>query len=216
VSGCTTKPVAGKSRFCYHLYYRRIIRTHRAHTARHSCVMMGLVAEVVVHLTLIHVSLRYPPLRQHKVSSSSDMRGRSLKASHLWGSVLKQTTSSPFAYRLTSERVRSTIIVGVPAFISFVLCLALPVYRLPLAYTVIYQRCLKSVQNWTCRPGFPDCTVLQSLDFRAIEKPLSARSPPAPHPPTYPCSASETRVVITKPTHTSQNTYSMRDLHNHL
>ena len=38
---------------------------------------------------------------------------------------MKRTTSSPFAYRHTSERVRSTIIVGVPAFISFVVCLCL-------------------------------------------------------------------------------------------
>jgi len=105
---------------------------------------MGLVSEVVVHLTSIHVSLRYPPLHQHKVSSSSDLRGRNLKASHLWGSVLKQTTSSPFAYRLTSERVRSTITVGVPALISFVPCLLLPLCRLRTAYTVIYQRRPKS------------------------------------------------------------------------
>jgi hypothetical protein len=49
------------------------------------------------------------------------LRGRSLKASHLWGSVLKQATSSPIAYRHTSERVCSTITVGVPALISFVL-----------------------------------------------------------------------------------------------
>ena len=49
-SGCITEP-NWKSRFCYHLYYQRIIHTYRTYTARHSYMTMGLVAEVVVHLT---------------------------------------------------------------------------------------------------------------------------------------------------------------------
>jgi hypothetical protein len=41
-----------KSRFCDHLNYQRITRTHRTYTARYPCVLMGLIAEVVIHLTL--------------------------------------------------------------------------------------------------------------------------------------------------------------------
>ncbi len=99
----------------------------------------------------VHVLLRYPPLHQHKVSSSSDLRGRNLKASHLWGSVLKRTTSSPIAYRLTSERVHSTIIIGVPTLISFFLPL--------LALYFIYHSEQKGASNVVkMKPfGFPHC-----------------------------------------------------------
>ena len=45
LSGCTTKPVSGESRFCYHLYYWRIIRTHRTHTVGQPCVMMDLALQ---------------------------------------------------------------------------------------------------------------------------------------------------------------------------
>jgi len=40
-----------KSRFCYHLYYQRITHTHKTHTDRYPYALMGLVAEVVIHLT---------------------------------------------------------------------------------------------------------------------------------------------------------------------
>ena len=49
-SDCITEP-NWKSRFCYHLYYQRITHTYRTYTVRHSYMTMGLVAEVVIHLT---------------------------------------------------------------------------------------------------------------------------------------------------------------------
>ena len=68
-----------------------------------------------------HTLLCDKPLRQHKrvpafLASCAQWQGR----------VLKRTTSSSFAYCLTSEQVRSTIIIGVPAFISFVVPSYLP------------------------------------------------------------------------------------------
>ena len=39
LSARITKPFAGKSRFCDHLYYWRITRLHRTHTVRHPCAV---------------------------------------------------------------------------------------------------------------------------------------------------------------------------------
>jgi hypothetical protein len=56
---------------------------------------------------------------------------------------LKQTTSSPFAHRLTSERVCSTIVVGVPALISFLV----PLSACQLPYIFIYQLVQETASN---------------------------------------------------------------------
>jgi hypothetical protein len=96
---------------------------------------MGLIAEVVIHLTfeaqLITQRASLTTLfRQSKLMAGRTFTPLQLKASHLreWGSRLKRTTSSSFAHRLTSERVCSTIIVGVPALISFVVPSVKPVH----------------------------------------------------------------------------------------
>ena len=39
LSARITKPFAGKSRFCDHLYYWRITRLHRTHTVRQPCAV---------------------------------------------------------------------------------------------------------------------------------------------------------------------------------
>jgi hypothetical protein len=113
-----TKPITGESRFCYHLNYWLIIRTHRTHTVRLPCMTTGPVTGVVFRLT----SRNHSPLRQSKLLAGRTFTPSQLVASHLrgWGSRLKRTTSSPVAHRHTSERVRSTMMVGVPALISFV------------------------------------------------------------------------------------------------
>ena len=73
------------------------------------------------------------PLRQSKLLAGRTFTPSQLMASHLrgWGSRLKQTTGSPLAFRLTSERAHGTITIGVPTLIQFVL--GLP------ALTFIYQ-----------------------------------------------------------------------------
>ena len=72
--------------------------------------------------------INHSPLRQSKLLAGQTFTPLQLVASHLrgWGRRLKRTTSSSFALRLTSERVHSTITVGVPALISFG-CLCVPV-----------------------------------------------------------------------------------------
>lgn len=72
------------------------------------------------------VSLVYfntTPLRQSKQQASQTFTPSPLLASHLqgWGSRLKHRTGTMFAHRLTSERTCSTITIGVPALIQFVL-----------------------------------------------------------------------------------------------
>jgi len=90
--------------------------------------MMGLIAEVVIHLTF----RTYYYVTNHYDNTNAFPKlliGAFLASCAQWqGSVLKRTTSSSFAYRLTSERVRSTIIIGVPAFISFVVPVSVPLY----------------------------------------------------------------------------------------
>jgi hypothetical protein len=75
------------------------------------------VSEVVIRLTYHH-----SPLRQSKLQAGRTFTPSQLLASHLqgWGSRLKQTTGSPFALRLTSERLRGVFIFGTPALIQFV------------------------------------------------------------------------------------------------
>ena len=86
-SDCITEP-NWKSRFCYHLYYQRIIHTYRTYTVRHSYMTMGLVAEVVVHLTCKQHWTRQrclinrTPLRQSKLRADRTFASLQLKASH--------------------------------------------------------------------------------------------------------------------------------------
>ena len=68
-------------------------------------------------------------LRQSKLLAGQTFTPLQLVASHRrgWGRRLKRTTSSSFVLRHTSERVHSTITVGVPALISFA------AYAVPIA-----------------------------------------------------------------------------------
>jgi hypothetical protein len=106
----------GKSRFCYHLFYRCITHMQHPYERFYCCILTGLVFEVVIRLTYYH-----SPLRQSKLLAGRTFTPLQLVASHLqgWGSRLKQTTGSPFALRLTSERVHSVITIGTPALIQF-------------------------------------------------------------------------------------------------
>ena len=70
------------------------------------------------------------------------MRGRSLKASHLWVSVLKHRTGTTFTHRHTSERACSTITVGVLTLIQFVLACAVPVPVLQCCLFRLYTHAL--------------------------------------------------------------------------
>lgn len=128
----------GKSRFCYHLFYRCITHMQHPYERFYCCILTGLVFEVVIRLTYHH-----SPLRQSKLlAGTTGTIGLSqLLASHLrgWGSRLKQTTGSPFALRLTSERVHSVITIGTPALIQFV--------RGRSGHTFIYQSSKKTRSN---------------------------------------------------------------------
>lgn len=102
-------------------------------------MLTGLVSEVVIRLTYYH-----SPLRQSKLLAGRTFTPLQLVASHLrgWGSRLKQTTGSPFALRLTSERVHSVITIGTPALIQF--RIGHP------AFMFIYQSAQKTRSNVVC------------------------------------------------------------------
>ena len=108
----------GKRRFCYHLFYWCITHMQHPYGRTCCCTSTGPVSEVVIRLTYHH-----SPLRQSKLLAgpTGTIGLLQLLASHRrgWGRRLKQTTGSPFALRLTSERVHSVITIGTPALIQF-------------------------------------------------------------------------------------------------
>ena len=69
------------------------------------------------------------PLRQSKQQASWTFIPSPLKASHRrgWGSWLKHRTGTTFTHRHTAERTCSTITIGVPTFIQFVVASVVPV-----------------------------------------------------------------------------------------
>ena len=65
---------------------------------------------------------------------------------------MKQTTSSPFVYRLTSERVHSTITIGVPTLISLVVPVAasMCLISVPVAFRLCSLQCCACVLCLYC------------------------------------------------------------------
>ena len=64
LSARITKPFAGKSRFCDHLYYWRITRLHRTHTVRQPCAVTDPLRGCLPSHFLNH-----SPLRQVKLQA---------------------------------------------------------------------------------------------------------------------------------------------------
>lgn len=112
-----TKPIRERAGFAI-ISFISLSRLCCTHTEGVCCRILTVpVSEVVIRLTY-----RLSPLRQSKLLAGRTFTPSQLVASHLqgWGSRLKQTTGSPFALRLTSERLHGVIIVGTPALIQFV------------------------------------------------------------------------------------------------
>jgi hypothetical protein len=146
-----TKPQRGRAGFAI-ISFTGVSHAHAGPIRTGFPYMLTVpVPGVVIRLTHHH-----SPLRQSKLLAGRTFTPLQLVASHRrgWGSRLKQTTGSPFALRLTSERLRSVIIVGTPALIQFVLG--------HLALTFIYQYRQKTGSNVN---SFNNSSSYQSINL---------------------------------------------------